>query len=159
MISLHLPDAGATERLGRALAAALRAAPGGAAIGLEGELGAGKTTLARALIRALGHEGPVVSPTYTLLEPYPVAGRMLYHLDLYRLADPGELEYLGVRDWDPARDWLLVEWPEQGAGYLPPLALEVRLGYAGHARRATLVANDAEARRWLDQIGRDSAFS
>lgn len=159
MISLHLPDAAATERLGRALAAALRAARGGAAIGLEGELGAGKTTLARALIRALGHEGPVVSPTYTLLEPYPVAGRMLYHLDLYRLADPGELEYLGVRDWDPARDWLLVEWPEQGAGYLPPLALEVRLGYAGHARRATLAANDAEARRWLDRIGRDSALS
>lgn len=159
MISLHLPDTAATERLGRALAAALRAARGGAAIGLEGELGAGKTTLARALIRALGHEGPVVSPTYTLLEPYPVAGRMLYHLDLYRLADPGELEYLGVRDWDPVRDWLLVEWPEQGAGYLPPLALEVRLGYAGHARRAMLVANDAEARRWLDQIGRDSALS
>lgn len=159
MISLHLPDAAATERLGRALAAALRAARGGAAIGLEGELGAGKTTLARALIRALGHEGPVVSPTYTLLEPYPVAGRTLYHLDLYRLTDPGELEYLGVRDWDPARDWLLVEWPEQGVGYLPPLALEVRLGYAGHARRSTLVANDAEARRWLDQIGRDSALS
>lgn len=159
MISLHLPDTAATERLGRALAAALRDGRSGAAIGLEGELGAGKTTLARALIRALGHEGPVVSPTYTLLEPYPVAGRMLYHLDLYRLADPGELEYLGVRDWDPARDWLLVEWPEQGAGYLPPLALEVRLGYAGHGRRATLVANDAEARRWLDQIGRDSALS
>lgn len=156
---MYLSDAAATEALGRKLAAALRAEPGGGVIGLGGELGAGKTTLARALIRELGHAGPVVSPSYTLVEPYSVAGRTLYHLDLYRLTDAAELEYLGVRDWDPARDWLLVEWPENGAGHLPPLSLEVRLAYAGRARRAALVAQDPMGRRWANGIRADSGDS
>lgn len=156
MLTLDLRDTAATERLGVRLAALLRHAPGGAVILLQGDLGAGKTTLARALIRALGHEGTVVSPSYTLVEPYPVAGRTLYHLDLYRLADPGELDYLGVRDLDPERDWLLVEWPEHGSGYLPPATLEVRLAYAGRARRATLLAHGDRGRAWLDRIAKDS---
>lgn len=159
MASMYLPDTAATEALGEKLAAILRTEPGGAAIGLAGELGAGKTTLARALIRALGHAGAVVSPSYTLVEPYPVAGRTLYHLDLYRLADAAELEYLGVRDWDPGRDWLLVEWPERGAGHLPPLSLELCLEYAGHGRRLTPLARDERGRRWLDRIGADSGNS
>lgn len=156
---MRLSDAAATEALGRALAAALCAEPGGGAIGLGGELGAGKTTLARALIRALGHAGSVTSPSYTLVEPYPVAGRMLYHLDLYRLADPGELEYLGVRDWDVERDWLLVEWPERGLGYLPPLSFELHLAHAGESRRATTVPRDRKGRRWADRIAVDSVTS
>lgn len=156
MASMHLPDTAATEALGERLATVLRAERGGAAIGLAGELGTGKTTLARALIRELGHAGPVVSPSYTLVEPYPVAGRTLYHLDLYRLSDATELEYLGIRDWDPACDWLLVEWPERGAGHLPPLSFEVRLAYAGEGRLATLIGHDETGRRWFDRIAADS---
>jgi tRNA threonylcarbamoyladenosine biosynthesis protein TsaE len=157
--SIYLPNATATETLGRALAAALGMKEGGGAIGLGGELGVGKTTLARALLRGLGHIGPVVSPSYTLVEPYPVSGRTLYHLDLYRLADPGELEYLGVRDWDPERDWLLVEWPERGRGHLPPLSLELQLRYAGRGREATPVPRDEKGRRWADRITADSSDS
>lgn len=159
MKPIYLPDTAATEALGRRLATALGAEGSGAAIGLGGELGVGKTTLARALIRALGHAGPVVSPSYTLVEPYPLAGRTLYHLDLYRLADPGELEYLGVRDWEPGRDWLLVEWPERGGGHLPPLSLELRLRYAGRGREATALPRDEKGRRWADEISADSSNS
>lgn len=159
MSAVHLPDAAATEALGRALAAALDMEAAGGVIGLGGELGVGKTTLARAVIRALGHAGPVVSPSYTLVEPYPVSGRTLYHLDLYRLADAGELEYLGVRDWDTARDWLLVEWPERGGRRLPPLSLELCLDYADRGRLATAVGRDEKGRRWADLITADSAYS
>lgn len=153
---MYLPDAEATRALGRMLGAAMHAEPGGAVIGLGGELGAGKTTLARALIGELGYTGAVVSPSYTLVEPYSLSGRTLYHLDLYRLGDAGELEYLGVRDWDPARDWLLVEWPERGVGHLPPLSLEVRLDYAGEGREASLIPRDGLGRRYCNRIGVDS---
>lgn len=135
-----LPDVEATAALGRALADALVSVGDGALITLTGELGAGKTALARAVIGALGHAGPVVSPTYTLMEPYPVAGRQLCHLDLYRLAAPEELEYLGIRDMAGERDWLLVEWPERGAGYLPAADLDVALAYAGSGRVARIDA-------------------
>lgn len=156
---MYLSDAAATEALGRKLGAAMDAEPGGAVVGLSGELGAGKTTLARALIRALGYAGAVVSPSYTLVEPYPLAGRTLYHLDLYRLGDPGELEYLGVRDWEPARDWLLVEWSDRGAGHLPPLSLDLRLDYAGPGRELALVAHDRLGRRYCNRINADSGDS
>lgn len=135
---IPLPDAAATDALGRRLGLALARGPAGAVVALRGELGAGKTALARAAIRALGHAGPVVSPTYTLVEPYDLAGRRLLHLDLYRLSDPEELEYLGLRDSDPARDWWLVEWPERGEGFLPPADIEISLAYAGAGRIATV---------------------
>lgn len=135
--TLALPDARATEALGARLAGALRA---GDRIYLSGDLGAGKTTLVRGLLRALGEVGPVRSPTYTLLEPYETAGLLLWHLDLYRVADAAELEYLGLRDALDERTVLLLEWPERGAGWLPLPDLSVRLEVSGHARACTIVA-------------------
>ena len=99
-------------KLGRALG-------GGAVVYLRGELGAGKTTLARGVLRGLGFTGRVRSPTYTLVEGYEVGGRQLYHLDLYRIRGSEEMEYLGARDLDDPDLWVFAEWPERGAGWLP----------------------------------------
>lgn len=138
MISRYLPDPAATEALGERLAGVL---PPAAMVYLQGPLGAGKTCLARGLLRALGHQGTVRSPTYTLVEPYDAAGLRLLHLDLYRLADAEELEFLGLRDWLGDPHVLLVEWPERGAGVLPPADLEIRLGPSGPGRQATVVGH------------------
>jgi len=113
---LELEGAEATEMLGARLYAAfpkVTAEP--LCIFLYGDLGAGKTTLARGLLRAAGHTGRVPSPTYTLVEPYECAGRAIYHLDLYRLKDAGELEFLGVEEMLVAGSVLLIEWPQHGA--------------------------------------------
>lgn len=135
MTAVPLPDAGATEALGARLGAA---ASGQCVIYLYGDLGAGKTTLVRGLLRALGHQGPVPSPTYTLLEPYELDGRTVLHLDLYRLSDPGELDYLGLRDYLGRPLLALVEWPQRGGSALPPADLEITLEYSDDQRLAIL---------------------
>lgn len=109
---------------------------GAVVVHLEGPLGAGKTTLARGLLRGLGHDGRVRSPTFTLLEPYELAQCSLIHLDLYRLADPGELDYLGLVDMLAPRTVVLVEWAERGGDRLPRADLHIRIDYDGAGRAA-----------------------
>lgn len=145
MNSLWLADVAATDALGAALA---RTLPTPAVVHLHGDLGAGKSTLARALLRELGVTGAIRSPTYTLVERYPLAaGGEAWHLDLYRIADAGELEYLGL-DEDRVVLWL-VEWPERGSGALPPADLVVGMEVNHHGRRAQLTAGSPAGQAWL----------
>ena len=141
MTTLALNSAEDTAALGAAVARAL-SGRAGAVLYLQGPLGAGKTTLARGLLRALGVQGAIRSPTYTLLEPYTIdgnaGGRSLVHLDLYRLNDEHELESLGLRDYPPERCWWLIEWPERAGARLPPADLVVTLAHDGATRRAGL---------------------
>src|SRR3982751_3797577 len=113
---MHLATADDTERVGGALAHALI---GGMVIALHGDLGVGKTTLVRGLLRAMGWTGPVKSPTYTLVEYYPFSSLYLYHFDFYRFADPGEWETAGFADYFRGDSVSLIEWPERGAALLP----------------------------------------
>jgi tRNA threonylcarbamoyladenosine biosynthesis protein TsaE len=135
---IHLRDAAATEALGGRLASLLPAACRDApvVVHLEGPLGAGKTTLVRGLLRGLGHAGRVRSPTFTLLEPYELAGCAVAHLDLYRLADPAELEYLGLHDMLRPGALVLVEWAEKGGDRLPGADIRLKLDYEGDGRCA-----------------------
>ena len=117
---------------------------------LDGELGAGKTTLVRGLLRALGHSGAVKSPTYTLIEPYEVGGRQIYHLDLYRLSDPGELEYLGLREMLDEEALLLIEWAQRGVGWLPDADLAIDISLHDHGRQLMLKAASQAVLRKLE---------
>ena len=117
---------------------AIEAGKGTATLGgiiyLHGDLGAGKTTLTRGLMRGYGHKGAVKSPTYTLVEPYEFEQCHIYHFDLYRLADPEEVEYLGIDDYFSEANLCLIEWAEQGKGLLPPADIDIEIAIDGTAR-------------------------
>jgi tRNA threonylcarbamoyladenosine biosynthesis protein TsaE len=150
-LDLRLADADATAALGQRLAATR---PPRAVVHLQGDLGAGKSTLARALLRALGVTGTVRSPTYTLIERYALAeGGEAAHLDLYRLGDAAELDFLGLDELQDAATLWLVEWPERGATALPPADLRIVLGIDGAGRRAVLSAPSPEGAAWLARLG------
>ena len=151
MRSVALPDEAATDDLGRQIAAALPDDAAGLVILLSGELGAGKSTLARAIIRALGHSGAVPSPTYTLIEPYELGSRLIYHVDLYRISSEDELEFLG---WSDLADGLrIIEWPERVPGLARLADLRVRLDYEGAGRRADLTGLSDRGTELLARIG------
>ena len=145
--SCFLPDEAATIAAGAALAGLLKP---GMTLFLRGGLGAGKTTLSRGLIRALGHAGAVKSPTYTLVEPYELAPFVLYHFDLYRMADPEELELIGGRDYFSSGAVCVVEWPEQGRGALPPADLDIVLTPRDGGRSLTIRAGTAAGEQALN---------
>ena len=147
-------NAGETRAIGARVASAVLEAdvPGPLIVGLTGDLGAGKTTLVGGLLGALGHEGVARSPTYTLIEPYRLAGRDVNHCDLYRLRDPAELDDLGLRDLLSARSLLLVEWPERAGDRLGVADLSVALGYLDEGRCVDISAGSDAGRRVLQRL-------
>jgi tRNA threonylcarbamoyladenosine biosynthesis protein TsaE len=151
MNPLHqdLPDETATTAFAGRLAAALDE---GVVIYLRGDLGAGKTSFARAFLRALGVGERVKSPTYSLVESYRLGDRVAWHLDLYRIADPGELEWLGLDALADPAALVLVEWPERGEGALPSPDLRVDLAYAGAGRTARVAGVTPRGERLLARL-------
>jgi len=156
----YLPDNDATVAMGQLLALvtsdgvsdpAHRRCLGGRLF-LRGDLGAGKTTLTRGLLRGYGHAGAVKSPTYTLVERYPITGGEAAHLDLYRLASAAELDFLGLDELAADATLWLVEWPERGKGVLPPADLRIQLSVHGAGRRARLVSGTASGEAWLGRL-------
>ena len=166
-LDFNLPDSETTEALGRALARSLPGGksatgadlPTGAVVYLQGELGAGKTTCVRALLRTLGVAGLVRSPTYTLVEIYPLGALTCVHVDLYRLQALSEVDELGLRDLVGPGCLLLVEWPEKGGAAMPPADVDLTLRYAGEARQAFLTARTPLGSEWLENLGQDSSLS
>jgi tRNA threonylcarbamoyladenosine biosynthesis protein TsaE len=150
-LELVAPDEAAMVACGAQLAAAV--CPGDV-IYLEGQLGMGKTTLCRGFIQSLGHVGAVKSPTYTLVEPYELGELKVYHFDLYRLGDPEELEFMGIRDYLDGRSICLVEWPERGEGVLPPADLVINIEPKGRGRTLFVRANTAAGRAAIAKLGR-----
>lgn len=137
------------ESLGAQLGAVCEA---GLVVFLQGDLGMGKTTFSRGVIRALGHHGVVKSPTYTLVEPYELRGLQVFHFDLYRLADPEELEFMGIRDYFGDFSVCLVEWPERGLGALPSADLVITIMWEDSGRRLTYTAQTERGKRTLARM-------
>lgn len=144
-VSFFAADEEAMLALGARIA---QATDGRGVIYLHGELGAGKTTLSRGLVRGLGHEGKVKSPTFTLVEPYEIGAVRVFHFDLYRLVDAEELEFLGIRDYFEGDALCLVEWPERGAGILPKADLDITITPHGAGRTLCLTPQGKRGEDW-----------
>jgi len=156
-IEFALPDENATARLGAALAHAVESEfavvrERGLVVALSGDLGAGKTSLVRAMLRALGVSGPVRSPTFTLVEPYVASSLDFYHFDFYRLTDPREFALAGFREMFGEGNVCLVEWPEKAAGHLPAADLQFTLRVAGNGRIASVEAGSELGSACLQRI-------
>lgn len=150
-IDIFLPNEADTLALGGRLAAILEP---GIYLALHGDLGAGKTTLARGLLRGLGYDGRVKSPTYTLVELYKTSRLDLYHFDFYRFEDPHELLDAGLEEAFNGANVCLVEWPEKARGFLPKADLDIALTHADNGRAATISAGTEAGKRCLTHFGR-----
>ncbi|MCY1291596.1 tRNA threonylcarbamoyladenosine biosynthesis protein TsaE [compost metagenome] len=144
-LTLFAADEAAMLALGARLA---EVTAGRGVIYLHGDLGMGKTTLSRGIIRGLGHVGAVKSPTFTLVEPYELGERRAFHFDLYRLADPEELEFLGIRDYFEGDALCLIEWPQRGAGVLPKADLTITISAHGGGRSLHLAPHGPRGEAW-----------
>ncbi|OOF78834.1 tRNA (adenosine(37)-N6)-threonylcarbamoyltransferase complex ATPase subunit type 1 TsaE [Rodentibacter caecimuris] len=153
-LTRYIPDESTMLRFGKKLAETILKCHTERAVILyfNGDLGAGKTTLTRGMVQGLGFQGNVKSPTYTLVEEYNIAGKMIYHFDLYRLADPEELEFMGIRDYFAKDSICLIEWAEKGDGILPPADLLVNIDYYDDARNITLIAQNALGEQIIQQL-------
>ncbi|WP_111979894.1 tRNA (adenosine(37)-N6)-threonylcarbamoyltransferase complex ATPase subunit type 1 TsaE [Algibacillus agarilyticus] len=147
--SFELTDAEATVAFGKRLSSIIKLP---CQIHLVGDLGAGKTTFSRGLIQGFGYSGNVKSPTYTLVEPYELGSINIYHFDLYRLADPEELEFMGIRDYFAGLNLCVIEWPEKGDGWLEPADILVNMQYIEQHRRITLTAKSEHGRKILTHL-------
>lgn len=151
-LTVEVADEAAQVALGEQLA---RVCGDQAVLFLRGDLGAGKTTLMRGILRGFGYQGAVKSPTYTLIEPYELPDRRVSHLDLYRVADPEELEYLGLRELLDEPTIVVVEWPERGDGWLPQADLDISITYRGTGRSVAISAFTAPGAEWLRALAKN----
>jgi tRNA threonylcarbamoyladenosine biosynthesis protein TsaE len=155
-----LPDADATETLGRCLAVSLPSTHGGGAVVyLQGELGTGKTTIARSLLHALGVTGKVRSPTYTLIDNYVLPSLTCVHIDLYRVQSLSEVEELGIRDLVGPGSLMLIEWPEKGEGAIPKADLRLVLAYDDAARQVSILPQTPLGLAWSSKLLQDDSLS
>lgn len=152
--SQFLADENAMIAFGQRLISAICqvTSPKGITLYLNGDLGAGKTTLSRGMIQGLGHQGNVKSPTYTLVEEYHLQGKRIYHFDLYRLSDPEELEFMGIRDYFSSDSICLIEWAEKGKGLLEQADILVNISYADSARNIELIAKTEQGIQIITQL-------
>lgn len=147
--SIDLINSEETETLGERCANFLTAPM---VIHLHGDLGAGKTTFVRALLRGLGVTGAIKSPTFTIVEPYTINDMMIYHFDLYRLTEPSELEYIGLRDYVGPESVCIFEWPEHGAGVIPEADLEIALSIALPGRKIKIQSVTEKGNRFMKEL-------
>ncbi|MEW6983562.1 tRNA (adenosine(37)-N6)-threonylcarbamoyltransferase complex ATPase subunit type 1 TsaE [Colwelliaceae bacterium 6471] len=148
-----LIDETATIAMGKALSTVVKQVlKRGVVVYLNGELGAGKTTLTRGFVQGMGHVGNVKSPTYTLVEPYEIDDWCVYHFDLYRLSDPEELEYMGIRDYFGDKNSCFIEWPEKGYGLLAEADITINIEYNNEQRNITFTVNSELGSRALTAL-------
>jgi len=152
-VTLYLADEQAMSDFGARIA---RITQGHGLIFLEGNLGMGKTTLSRGIIRGLGHAGAVKSPTFTLVEPYEIGDFRAFHFDLYRLVDPEELEYLGIRDYFEDDALCLIEWPDKGAGFLPKPDLTITISPQDSGRSLKILSQGSRGEAWCAALALES---
>ncbi|MBW8182625.1 tRNA (adenosine(37)-N6)-threonylcarbamoyltransferase complex ATPase subunit type 1 TsaE [Shewanella nanhaiensis] len=148
-VKVYLDNEQDTVELGKRLAAIITPP---LILNLSGELGAGKTTLSRGLIQAFGHQGAVKSPTYALVEPYELAGVDLFHFDLYRLSDPEELEFMGIRDYFTKNSICIVEWPDRGHGLMPEADISCHIKYLDAGREVEIVSGSEKGQLLLSKF-------